>query len=33
VADVLIYNVREIDSADPAYHVKDLAQARAEFGF
>jgi hypothetical protein len=33
VADVLIYNVREIGSQDPQYAVKDLAQARAEFGF
>jgi hypothetical protein len=33
VADCLIYNVREIGSSDPAYAVKDLAQARQEFGF
>lgn len=33
VADVLIYNVREIGSEDPAYHVASLEQARQEFGF
>ena len=33
IADVLVYNARIIGSTNPEYAVKDLAQARAEFGF